>query len=73
MRETLSLVRHMIQSQIGRPRLVRETSRSSRGRWLGALAGRLWIRQRRAGREEVVSFFKDVVLPPDLRKQVRDG
>jgi hypothetical protein len=72
-RETLSLVRHMIESQIGKPRLVRETSRSSGlssfMRRLLLLPRGLW--KRRADRDEVVGFFKDVVLPTDLREQVR--
>jgi hypothetical protein len=67
-------VRHIIESQIGKPRLVRETSRSSgiasffRRCLLALPRGLRW--RGKAERDEVVGFFKDVVLATDLREQV---
>lgn len=74
-REALALTRKLIESKMGKPKLVRETSKTRWGEWMSILPASILratglIAPLKAQSDEVVAFFQDVVLPPDLRSQV---
>ncbi|CAM9713523.1 unnamed protein product, partial [Choristocarpus tenellus] len=87
LREFTQLLRQIAESRLGRPSLVRETSRVGsieaaliktwRGvRWIAILTfrRRVWRGEgmgRQGSREQVAGFFKDVILAPNIQEQVR--
>ena len=64
-RELVSVVREFIQSQLGKPSLVRETSR--RGGLLSSSFSWLWAQ---AAQQVVARAFEDVILAPADREQI---
>lgn len=59
-------MRQLIESKIGKPKLVRETSRRT---WALPF-NRLRAHDSLMSRGEVIKFFQDVVLTPELQEQV---